>query len=49
LVGSKVVPEHLASTVVTEEDFTKGYRILELAPDVEAVWENAYQEILAGV
>lgn len=49
LVGSQVVPEHLATTVVSEEDFAKGYRLLELAPDVEALWESAYQEILAGV
>jgi spermidine/putrescine transport system substrate-binding protein len=49
LVGSAVVPEHLASTIVLEEDFAKGYRLLELAPDVEALWEGAYQEILAGV
>jgi spermidine/putrescine transport system substrate-binding protein len=49
LVGSAVVPEHLATTVVREEDFEKGYRLLELAPDVEALWEGAYQEILAGV
>jgi spermidine/putrescine transport system substrate-binding protein len=49
LVGSAVVPEHLATTVVREEDFDKGYRLLELAPDVEALWEGAYQEILAGV
>lgn len=49
LVGSAVVPEHLSTTVVTEEDFAKGYRLLELAPDVEALWESAYQEILAGV
>ena len=49
LVGSQVVPEHLASTIVLEEDFAKGYRLLELAPDVEALWESAYQEILAGV
>jgi spermidine/putrescine transport system substrate-binding protein len=49
LVGSQVVPEHLATTVVREEDFTTGYRLLELAPDVEALWEGAYQEIQAGV
>jgi spermidine/putrescine transport system substrate-binding protein len=49
LVGSQVVPDHLASTIVREEDFPKGYRLLELAPDVEALWEGAYQEILAGV
>lgn len=49
LVGSEVVPEHLATTVVREEDFSTGYRLLELAPDVEALWEGAYQEIQAGV
>jgi len=49
MVGSAVVPEHLASTVVREEDFATGYRLLELAPAVEALWEGAYQEILAGV
>ena len=49
LVGNAVVPEHLASTIVREEDFSRGYRLLELAPDVEALWESAYQEILAGV
>jgi spermidine/putrescine-binding protein len=49
LVGSQVVPEHLATTIVSEDDFAKGYRLLELAPDVEAKWETAYQEILAGV
>jgi len=49
LVGSAVVPEHLGSTIVREEDFSQGYRLLELAPDVEALWEGAYQEILAGV
>jgi spermidine/putrescine transport system substrate-binding protein len=49
LVGSEVVPEHLSTTVVTEEDFANGYRLLELAPNVEALWESAYQEILAGV
>jgi hypothetical protein len=35
--------------VVAEEDFADGYRLLELAPDVEGLWESAYQEILAGV
>ncbi|MEX0991324.1 MAG: extracellular solute-binding protein [Actinomycetota bacterium] len=49
LVGSGVVPEHLATTVVTEEDFVKGTRICELAPDVQALWQSAYQELKAGV
>ena len=49
LVGNQVVPEHLASTIVTEEQFSAGYRELELAPDVSAQWESAYHEIQAGV
>jgi spermidine/putrescine transport system substrate-binding protein len=49
LVGNQVVPEHLATTVVTEEQFGAGHRLLELAPDVNAMWESAYQEIQAGV
>ena len=49
LVGNNVVPEHLATTVVAQDQFTSGYRNLELAPDVLALWESAYQEIQAGV
>jgi spermidine/putrescine transport system substrate-binding protein len=49
LVGNKVVPEHLATTIVTEDQFAAGYRELELAPDVSSMWESAYQEIQAGV
>ncbi len=49
LVGSQVVPAHLATTVVKESDFAKGYRELELAPDVESTWDSAYQQIQAGV
>ncbi len=49
LVGSQVVPSHLASTVVTEEQFNTGYRICELAPSVESLYDSAYQQILAGV
>jgi spermidine/putrescine transport system substrate-binding protein len=49
LVAQGYVPEHLATTVVTEDDFTKGYRICELAPEVDAMWAGAYQELKAGV
>jgi spermidine/putrescine transport system substrate-binding protein len=49
LVGTGLVPDHLASTVVTEQQFSTGFRYLELAPDVNALWEGAYQEIQAGV
>lgn len=49
LVAQGFVPEHLSTTVVTEEDFTTGHRICELAPEVEALWAGAYQELKAGV
>jgi spermidine/putrescine transport system substrate-binding protein len=49
LVGNAVVPEHLASTVVSEEDFKKGFRELELPTDDDAAWQSAYAELAAGV
>jgi spermidine/putrescine transport system substrate-binding protein len=48
LVGSQVVPAHLATTVVTEEQFTKGYRNLELDPQTQTLWDNAYQAVSGG-
>ena len=48
LVTDEVVPEHLASTVVREEDFDKGYTLLELAPEVDAVWQNIWAEFKSG-
>jgi spermidine/putrescine transport system substrate-binding protein len=49
LVGNAVVPEHLASTVVTEDDFKKGFRELELPTDDDAAWQSAYSALVAGV
>ena len=49
LVGNSVVPEHLSTSVVTEEDFSKGSRELELPPDADALWQAAYAELVAGV
>ncbi|MCJ7832283.1 MAG: spermidine/putrescine ABC transporter substrate-binding protein, partial [Actinobacteria bacterium] len=49
LVADGYVPEHLSTTVVTEDDFVNGYRICELSPEVEALWAGAYQELKAGV
>jgi spermidine/putrescine transport system substrate-binding protein len=49
LVADEVVPPHLASTVVRQEDFEKGYTLLELAPEVDAVWQNVWAEFKAGV
>ena len=49
LVSDEVIPPHLASTVVRPEDFDVGYTLLELAPDVDARWQNIWAEFKAGV
>jgi spermidine/putrescine transport system substrate-binding protein len=48
LVADEVVPQHLASCVVRPEDFDKGYTLLELAPEVDATWQNIWAEFKAG-
>jgi hypothetical protein len=35
--------------IVSTEDFGKGSRELELAPDVDALWQSAFAELTAGV
>ncbi len=49
LIADGIVPTNLASTIVTEADFAKQYQLFELAPDVDALWQDAYQQLLAGV
>jgi spermidine/putrescine transport system substrate-binding protein len=49
MVSSGLVPEHLSTVIVSTDDFAKGSRELELAPDVDALWQSAYAELTAGV
>jgi spermidine/putrescine transport system substrate-binding protein len=49
MVNSGIVPEHLSSVIVAESDFAKGSRELELAPDANALWLQAFSELQAGV
>jgi spermidine/putrescine-binding protein len=49
MVQSGIVPQHLATVIVAEEDFSKGSRELELPPDADALWQQAFQELQAGV
>jgi spermidine/putrescine transport system substrate-binding protein len=49
LVTDGVIPETLKTTVVRPDDFDKGYVYLELSPNGDALWHNAYQEFAAGV
>jgi spermidine/putrescine-binding protein len=49
MVSSGIVPDHLANSIVAEEDFGKGSRELELPTDTDALWQQAFAELQAGV
>jgi spermidine/putrescine transport system substrate-binding protein len=49
LVADGVVPTHLASCVVRPEDFDKGHILLELDPDTDMIWQDAWAQFKAGV
>jgi spermidine/putrescine transport system substrate-binding protein len=48
LVADEVVPPNLASAVVRESDFDNGFQELELSPDGQVLWQNAWAEFQAG-
>jgi spermidine/putrescine transport system substrate-binding protein len=48
LIDQGVVPENLADAVVTEDMFIEDLTPVELAPDVDALWLEAWTEIKAG-
>jgi spermidine/putrescine transport system substrate-binding protein len=48
VVSAGYVPENLSTTVVRREDFQNGLYQLELAPDVEALWQDAWAEFKTG-
>ena len=49
MTASGIVPAHLSSVIVSQEDFSKGSRELELPTDADALWQQAFQELTAGV
>ena len=49
LVGSGLVPEHLANCYIIETDMDRGSRELELPASADALWQAAYAELTAGV
>jgi spermidine/putrescine transport system substrate-binding protein len=49
LVGSGLVPEHLANCYIIESDMDRGSRELELPASADALWQAAYAELTAGV
>ncbi|MGL6280339.1 MAG: polyamine ABC transporter substrate-binding protein [Gaiella sp.] len=49
LVDQEYVPPNLASAIVREEDFVGGLQELELSPDGQKLWQNAWAEFKAGI
>jgi spermidine/putrescine transport system substrate-binding protein len=49
MVNSGIVPKHLETVIVSEEDFAKGSRELELPTDLYDVWQQAFSELQNGV
>lgn len=49
LVADEYIPENLTSAVVRESDFENGYQELELSPDGQKLWQNAWAEFKAGL
>ena len=48
LVDKGVVPETLASAVVTEDMFTQGYVEIELTLEIDQIWNDTWARIKAG-
>jgi spermidine/putrescine transport system substrate-binding protein len=42
------VPKSLPDAIMRPEDFDRGYLLLELAPNVDAMWHAVWQEFQAG-
>jgi len=48
LIAAELVPPHLQSTLVSDEDVANGFRLDALALDVENLWTDAYSRIRSG-
>lgn len=48
LVAADLVPEHLRTALVSEDQVTNGYRLDALPLDVQIMWEDAYNRVKAG-
>jgi spermidine/putrescine transport system substrate-binding protein len=49
LIADEVVPANLATAIVKESDFVSGVQELELSPDGQVLWQNAWAEFKAGL
>jgi spermidine/putrescine transport system substrate-binding protein len=48
LVGDGYVPENLTSAIIAKEDFSIGQIPVQLAPEVEALWLDAWSQVQSG-
>ncbi len=48
-VADGYIPENLKSVIVRQEDFSAGYRTLELRPEVDALWQEGWSDFRSGV
>ena len=48
LIDEEYVPSNLASAIIQKEDFSMGQVPVQLAPDVEALWLDAWSEVQSG-
>jgi spermidine/putrescine transport system substrate-binding protein len=49
LMKAGFIPRNLSSTIVTADDFQTGKRIVELPPEADAIWQEAWNEFKAAV
>ncbi len=49
ILADELVPENLSNILITQEDFPLGVQQLELAPAVNQLWQQIYQEVTGGV
>ncbi len=48
LIAAELVPAHLVTALVSDAQVANGFRLDALAPDVQQMWEDAYQRVKAG-
>jgi spermidine/putrescine transport system substrate-binding protein len=48
LIAAELVPAHLVTALVSDAQVESGYRLDALAPDVQQMWEDAWQTVKAG-
>ncbi len=48
LISGELVPTHLTTALVNDDQVNQGYRLDALAPNVQLLWDDAFNRIKAG-